>query len=147
MSTLQQKHPKYDQAHVIYEHVLEAKTRVLNFFGPGLLETLYRKTLAHALRNMGHKVEEEKRLTVVFEGKTFEDILLRPDLVIDDCFVVELKSIGTAISMDHVKQILSYMKLLDAPLGVILNFGACAPNIQRFRRVILSGADGEKKSV
>jgi iron complex transport system substrate-binding protein len=142
MDTASSKHPKYDQADAICAHVLEAKDRVLNFFGVGLLESLYRKTLAHALRNMGHKVEEEKRINVVFEGKTFDDILLRPDLVIDDCLVVELKSLSTAITIDHIKQTLSYMKLLDAPLGLILNFGACNPKEKRFRRVILAGANG-----
>jgi iron complex transport system substrate-binding protein len=65
--------------------------------------------------------------------------LLRADLIVDDCVVVELKSTEGAIRTEYQLQTLSYMQLLDIPLGMVVNFGATTSS--RWKRIILTDAD------
>lgn len=89
-------------------------------FGPGLLESAYRECLAYELKKAGCKVEMEKFLPIIYEDIRL-DRAYRMDLVIDEKLVVELKSVD-AFADVHSAQVMTYLKLGDYRLGLILNF-------------------------
>lgn len=90
--------------------------------GPGLLESVYESVLGRALEKQGLQVERQKNVAFEFDGMYFDDGL-RLDLLINGRLVVELKSVETLASV-HPKQLLTYLRLLDLPLGLLINFGA-----------------------
>ena len=90
--------------------------------GPGLLESVYEAVLARRLERRGLKVERQKSVTFEFYGMIFSDGL-RTDLIVDDQLVVELKSVEQMAPV-HPKQLLTYLRLLDLRVGLLVNFGA-----------------------
>ena len=88
--------------------------------GPGMLESVYQTCLAYRLSKAGLYVETEKAIPVVFEQIRME-CGYRADLVIENCFVVDTKSIE-AIAPIHVAQLLTYLRFLNIRHGLILNF-------------------------
>ena len=88
--------------------------------GPGLLENVYRTCLAHVLRANGFSVVTEHPVSVSFDGIKF-DVGLRLDMVVEDSVVVEVKAV-TRILPVHAAQLLSYLRLSDKPVGLLLNF-------------------------
>lgn len=142
-------HPLYTKAEEVGRDVLNAFMEVLNVLGPGLLESIYEKCLQRELELRGHKVLKEVSITVNYKGASFPEIL-RVDLFVDDCFIVELKAVDGPIRPEYKMQLLSYMRQLDVPIGFILNAGSTAK--ERVKRVILAGASpaddpyGQKKS-
>ena len=133
-------HAKYLKAHELTRDILDASEEVLKILGPGLLESVYEQCLCRELELRGHTVVKEKLVEINYKGAVFRQVL-RADLIVDDCVVVELKSTEGSIRTEYKMQLLSYLKLLDMPLGVIVNFGATTAI--RFGRVILSGADSQ----
>lgn len=131
-------HPLYRKADAVARDALDAAMTVLNTIGMGLEESLYSRCLLHELTLRGHQVEREVPITLRYKGATFSTVL-RADLLVDRCVVLELKSIEKNIRFEHKMQILSYMKMLDCPLGFVINFGP--NNKDRIQRVILAGAD------
>lgn len=89
--------------------------------GPGLLESVYEVVLAKSLEKRGLKVERQKCIAFEFDGMIFEEGL-RVDLLVDDRVVVELKSVE-ALAPVHSKQVLTYLRLLKQPVGLLINFG------------------------
>ena len=90
--------------------------------GPGLLESVYEMLLAKSLQKRGFKVERQKTITFEYDGILFEEGF-RIDLLVEDRVVVELKSIEKLIPV-HSKQLLTYMRLMNLPVGFLINFGA-----------------------
>ena len=90
--------------------------------GPGLLESVYETILARVLSEQGLKVERQKVVEFEYHGILFNDGL-RVDLMIDNQLIVELKSVETLAPV-HGKQLLTYLRLLHMPLGLLINFGA-----------------------
>lgn len=88
--------------------------------GPGLLESVYHKCLKKELFSRGISFESELHVPISFKGYELETEL-RCDLLIEKCIVVELKAIENLAPI-HQAQILSYMKLLKAPKGILYNF-------------------------
>lgn len=88
--------------------------------GPGLLESVYQKCLAHELSKNGFFVEEQFDVTVYYDNQII-DTELRLDLLVNDLIVVELKAIENILPV-HEAQILTYMKLLKKPQGLLINF-------------------------
>ena len=88
--------------------------------GPGLLESAYEACLAYELRKRGLKVRTQVALPVIYEDVHL-DVGYRLDLLVEESVVVELKSV-TAIESIHKAQLLSYLKLSDKRLGLLLNF-------------------------
>lgn len=131
-------HTKFQQADRVMTDIHAATNEVLKVLGPGLLETVYEQCLSRELELRGHTIEKEKRIVINYKGKTFEHIL-RADLIVDECVVVELKSVEGAIRTEYQLQTLSYMRLLDIPLGMVVNFGATTSS--RWKRIILTDAD------
>ncbi|MBP8879410.1 MAG: GxxExxY protein [Flavobacteriales bacterium] len=102
--------------------VVDAAFHIHDKLGPGLLESVYTSVLARALQRKGLKVERERIVVFEFDGMQFNDGL-RIDLLVNDVLVVELKSVE-AFAPVHFKQLLTYLRLMGLPLGLLINFGA-----------------------
>ena len=102
--------------------IVDAAFHIHSTLGPGLLESVYEVILAHELGKRGLKVERQKPVPIEFEGIRFDEGF-RADLIVEDCVVVELKSVEE-LSRVHSKQLLTYLRLLDYRLGLLINFGA-----------------------
>ena len=89
--------------------------------GPGLLESVYEAALTKKLEQRGLKVERQKPVSFEFEGIRFEEGF-RVDLLVEERVVVELKSVEK-IARVHQKQVLTYLKLLNPQVGLLINFG------------------------
>jgi iron complex transport system substrate-binding protein len=102
--------------------VVDTAFHIHDELGPGLLESVYASVLTRALQRRGLKVEREKIVVFEFDGMQFNDGL-RIDLLVNDVLVVELKSVELFAAV-HFKQLLTYLRLMDLPLGLLINFGA-----------------------
>jgi GxxExxY protein len=102
--------------------VVDASFKLHTHFGPGLLESVYELVLARELEQRGLTVERQKPVSFEFDGLRFEDAF-RVDLLVEGCVVVELKSVETLAPV-HSKQVLTYIRLLNLPVGLLINFGA-----------------------
>ena len=90
--------------------------------GPGLLETVYEVVLAKMLEKRGLTVKRQMPIPINLMGLTFDEGF-RADLLIEDLLLVELKSVENLAPV-HSKQVLTYLRLLNLPLGLLINFGA-----------------------
>jgi GxxExxY protein len=102
--------------------IVDAAFHVHSALGPGLLETVYEVALEHELRKRGLAVTRQVPVSIVYDGIRFEEGF-RADLIVDDCVMVELKSLET-IAPVHKKQLLTYLRLANMKLGLLINFGA-----------------------
>jgi GxxExxY protein len=102
--------------------VVDAAYRLHTQLGPGLLESAYGLVLTRVLEQKGITVEREKPISFTFEGMQIDNGF-RVDLLVGGCVVVELKSVEKMAPV-HAKQVLTYLKLLDLPIGLLINFGA-----------------------
>jgi GxxExxY protein len=100
--------------------VVDAAYGIHRHFGPGLLETVYEVSLAHELRKRGLQVERQKVIAVKYDSITFDEGF-RADVIVDDKVVLELKSVE-AVHRVHKKQLLTYLRLMDKRLGLLINF-------------------------
>jgi len=94
--------------------------RVHSKLGPGLLESTYQVCLDYELKKMGYNVEVEKALPVIYEDVKL-DAGYRIDLMVNKSVIVELKSVE-AINDVHIAQLLTYLKLSNIKLGLLINF-------------------------
>lgn len=101
--------------------VVDAAYRIHKELGPGLKESVYEMVLARDLARTGYRVERQKPISFEFEGLQFENAC-RADLIVNDCLIVEVKSV-VKFSRVYQKQLLTYLRLLDIRLGLLLNFG------------------------
>ena len=97
-----------------------AAFRVHNALGPGLLESVYERAMVHELTKMGHDVKDQVGIPVYYDG-VYLDIGFRLDLLVDDLVIIELKSVETVLKV-HYKQLLTYLRLTDKRLGLLINF-------------------------
>ncbi len=131
-------HPLFSQASATTHDTIGAPTEVHKDKGPGLLESIYEWCLTMELELRGHSVQRQD--SVIIRYKQFQrEELLRFDLLIDKCLFVEVKAIE-AVQPIHKAQLLSYMKLLDIPLGLIINFNELKLT-DGISRLILPGAN------
>ena len=135
-------HPLYEKANLLTGDVIEAAIEVQNHFGIGLLENIYKNCLAQELRVRGHEVETEVIVPITYKGFTFDE-KLRIDCLVDKALIIECKSLDEdKVNMvRHRSQLLSYMKLMNIPLGLVINFGDYRLGKRGISRVILAGAD------
>ena len=135
-------HPLFAQADGLTGEVIEAAIEVQKHFGIGVLENIYKQCLAQELRVRGHKAETEVVVPIAYKGFTFDE-KLRVDCLIDRCLIVECKALDEdkVDMVRHKAQLLSYMKLMDIPLGLVINFGDYRLGKRGIARVILKGAD------
>ena len=102
--------------------VVDSAYRIHSKIGPGLLESVYETILARDLVARGLQVERQKVISFGFEGLWFEDAY-RADIVVQNAVVVEVKSLES-IATVHEKQLMTYLRVLDYRVGLLLNFGA-----------------------
>lgn len=100
--------------------VLSAAFKIHSHFGPGLLESVYEACLAQELRDMGLTVETQVPVPVFFNQVKLE-VGYRIDLLVEACVLVEVKSVE-ALAPVHGAQTLSYLKLANLRLGLLINF-------------------------
>jgi len=100
--------------------VFEAALKVHKILGPGLLESAYEECLFYELKKTNLKVEKQKALPLVYEEVKLE-VGYRIDIIIEDKFIVEIKSVE-ALNDVHLAQLLTYLKLTNCKLGLLINF-------------------------
>ena len=100
--------------------IVDAAYRVHTALGPGLLESVYEEVLAYELRKRGLNVIQQQSIPVVYEDVLVE-IGFRADLLVEDRVIVEIKSIAE-IAPVHKKQLLTYLRLADKRVGLLINF-------------------------
>lgn len=109
-----------DQIDALSYEIRGAAMEVYNHFGPGLLESLYESAMIVELQSRDIKVESQIPIKVTYKGQTLcADYRL--DLLVDDLIILELKSVQELASI-HYKQLRSYLKLMNKPLGWLINF-------------------------
>ena len=113
--------------------VLDVALRLHRELGPGLLESVYESLLAGGLQQLGYFVEQQKPLAAEFDGRRFESAC-RVDLLVDRRLVVEVKSVER-LSPVHSKQLLTYLRLIKQPVGLLVNFGGATLK-EGFKRVV-----------
>lgn len=89
--------------------------------GPGLMESVYETVIASRLERLGLKIDRQKPVSIIVDGITFPDAY-RVELLVNDLLVIELKSLEKLTSL-HLRQALTYVRLLNQPLGILMNFG------------------------
>jgi len=105
----------------IAKEIVDAAYKIHTTLGPGLLESVYEAVMAHDIKNRALKVERQKPIPVVYEDVRLDEGF-RADLLIEDKVIVELKSVEI-IAPVHKKQLLTYLRLADKRLGLLINFG------------------------
>ncbi len=93
---------------------------VYKALGPGLLESVYEEALVFELQQRGLKVEQQKQVPIVYKGNTLKSDF-RLDLLVEDQVIVELKSVAEMKDVFY-KQLLTYLRLSDKRLGLLVNF-------------------------
>lgn len=106
--------------------IVDAAYKLHSRLGPGMMESAYRLILTRDLENRGLHVEQESQITFTYEGLVIENGF-RVDLLVEKCVVVELKSLERLAPV-HTRQVLTYLRLLDLPIGLLINFGAARLN-------------------
>ena len=93
---------------------------VYKALGPGLLESVYEEALVFELEQRGLKVERQKQVPIVYKGSQLKTEL-RLDLLVEDCVIVELKSVEEMKKV-FSKQLLTYLRLMEKKVGLLVNF-------------------------
>jgi GxxExxY protein len=118
---------------LVGEKVLDAAFKIHTALGPGLLESVYEACMVYELRKCGLKVESQVALPVVYE-EVKVDAGLRIDLMVNDCVIVELKSVED-MNPVYTAQLLTYLKLTNTRLGYLINFNV--PHLKDgFKRLV-----------
>ena len=100
--------------------VFESALRVHKKLGPGLLESAYEECMFYELKKTNLKVEKQKALPLIYDEVRL-DVGYRLDLMIEDKFIVEIKSVESLNDV-HLAQILTYLRLSNCKLGLLINF-------------------------
>ena len=104
----------------IAKEIVDAAFRIHTTLGPGLLESVYDAVLAHELGRRGLRIARQQPIPVIYDNVRI-DIGFRADLIVEDKVIVEIKSVEK-IAAVHKKQLLSYLRLADKRLGLLINF-------------------------
>lgn len=102
--------------------VVDCAYRMHVEIGPGLLESVYEAVLEKLLSEQGVRVSRQKSIPVEVMGLSINEGF-RADLIVEDLLLIELKSVEKLAPV-HSKQVLTYLRLLNLPLGLLINFGA-----------------------
>ncbi len=100
--------------------IVDVSYKIHTRLGPGLLESVYEAILYHELTKRGLKVERQKPIPVIWDDIHL-DIGFRSDLIVEDKVIIEIKSVES-ISNVHLKQLLTYVRVTDLRLGLLINF-------------------------
>jgi GxxExxY protein len=131
-------HPKFKRADELSSIAIGAAIEVHRHMGPGLIESIYEKCSMHELSLRGVPAVNQRLIRIQYKGFVFEEPL-RFDVLADECLLLELKSIQEILPI-HKAQLFSYMRLLDVPVGLIINFHELRL-ADGIHRMILPGAN------
>ena len=131
-------HPLFEKASELTESIIGAAIEVHRDKGPGLIESIYEWCLTKEFELHGLRCLSQKIVVVAYKGFTREEPL-RFDLLVEGCVLVEAKAVEKILSI-HKAQLLSYMKLLDVPIGLLINFHELKLT-DGVHRLILPGAN------
>jgi GxxExxY protein len=115
------KPQRHNDIEALAKTVVDCGFQVHKQFGPGLLESVDELVLLEALRAKGLAVERQREVPITFNDVVI-DRAFRADLVVEQTILIELKSTEQFAPV-HGKQVLTYLRLLDLPLGYVMNFG------------------------
>jgi len=113
-------HPLYEKADKLSSEVIGAAIEVHRHKGPGLIESIYERCMLRELELRSIPATTQKLVRVEYKGLVFDEPL-RFDVLVDDCLLLELKAVEI-LHPSSKAQLFSYMKLLDIPIGLIINF-------------------------
>lgn len=133
-------HPEFKRADAWSKKIIGAAIEVHRNKGPGLLESIYEKCLMRELELQGIPAKDQLIVTVEYKGYTFDEPL-KLDVYVDNCLIMELKAVENVLPI-HKAQLMSYMKLLNAPVGLLINFHE-VKLVDGIHRMILPGANRE----
>ena len=128
----------------ITSKIIGAAINVHKELGPGLLESVYNSCLSIELKNCGLEVKTEVPLPVIYKGQKVSEEGFRLDMVVEDRVIVELKSVEK-IQPVHQKQLLTYLRLANKALGLLINFHGLSIK-DGICRVVNSDKGGTDKS-
>ena len=134
-------HKDFERADRLSSQIIGAAIEVHSIKGPGLLESIYEQCLVRELEMKGIHSNRQVQVPVDYKGFLLDQRLVL-DLIVEDCLIIELKAVESILPI-HKAQLLSYMKLMNVPLGLLINF-----NVLRLkdgvRRMILPGSNAEE---
>lgn len=131
-------HPLYQKASSLTESVIGAAIEVHRETGPGLIESYYERCFVHELQIRHLNCTSQKRVQFTYKGLVIDEPL-RFDVLIEDCLLVEGKAVEAILPI-HKAQLMTYMKLLNIPLGLLINFHETTLK-KGIHRLILPGAN------
>jgi len=102
--------------------VVEEAIRIHRRPGPGLFESVYERLLERRLQCRGLHVERQVGIDFTYDSIDFKDGF-RLDLLVEKCVILEVKSLERGLAPVHTRQILTYLRLANLPIGLLLNFG------------------------
>jgi GxxExxY protein len=131
-------HPLYQKADRLSSEVFGAAIEVHRHKGPGLIESIYERCMLRELELRSIPSTTQKLVRVEYKGLVFDEPL-RFDVLVDNCLLVEVKAVEI-LHPSSKAQLFSYMKLLDIPIGLLINFHE--PVLKNgISRMILPGAN------
>lgn len=135
-------HKNFEKADGLSRDVIGAAIEVHRALGAGLLESIYEKCLMHELELRRIRAARQEQVTIEYKGIRFEETL-KFGVLVEGCLLLELKAVQEVLPI-HKAQVISYMKLLDVPLALLINFHEfrlvdgvsrlLLPNSNRFNR-------------
>ncbi len=131
-------HPLFEKASGLTESIIAAAIEVHRDKGPGLIESIYEWCLTKELELRGLNYATQQTVLIEYKGFT-RDEPLRFDVMVEGCVLVEAKAVERILPI-HKAKLLSYMKLLDVPLGLLINFHEMKVT-DGISRLILPGAN------
>jgi GxxExxY protein len=131
-------HPDFNKAAGLTATIIGAAVEVHRDKGPGLIESIYEWCFERELELIRLPFVTQKLVTVRYKGFTREEPL-RFDILVDGCVLVEVKAVAQVLPI-HKAQLMSYLKLLDVPLGLLINFHELKL-VNGINRLMLSGAN------
>ena len=120
MASVARYSPPYRSTAQLTEKIIGCAIEIHRALGPGLLESAYEACMAHELRDIGLNVERQKPVPIVYKGVKLE-CGFRADLIVEHRVAVELKCKESIHPVDHA-QLLSHLRLLSLPVGLLINF-------------------------
>lgn len=131
-------HPRFSRAQELTGSVIGAAIEVHRDMGPGLVESVYEWCLLRELELRHLHTEQQRLVWITYKGLVREEPL-RFDVLVEHCVLVEIKAVEKTLPV-HQAQLLSYMKLLDVPVGLLLNFNT-SRLVDGLTRLILPDAN------
>ncbi|MDG2170951.1 MAG: GxxExxY protein [Opitutales bacterium] len=131
-------HSLFQKADLLSREVIAGAIEVHRGKGPGLIESIYERCIMRELELRNLDATNQKEIKVEYKGLVFDEPL-RFDVLVEDCLLVELKAVRELLPI-HKAQLLRYMKLLDVPIGLLINFNQIKL-VDGVKRLILPGAN------